>query len=73
MENPLYVWKGCHEGKTVLSITYVCEADSKDVKLSNEHLDYQWIDLNKLKFRPIDTDFNIENWQNDLDKNSFIF
>jgi len=48
--------------KNFYSITYVSFANTDKVKLSHEHSDYKWVDIEDLKDIDIDTDFKIANW-----------
>lgn len=55
-------WVGKPVDKYIVSSTYVCQADSKQVFLSKEHSDYRWVRIDKLLTSDIETDFNIKNW-----------
>jgi 8-oxo-dGTP diphosphatase len=59
---PVSVWSGLHNRKKVISITYVCIADSFQVTLSNEHSDFVWVPIEDLSKEKIDTDFKIKEW-----------
>ncbi|NGX63791.1 MAG: RNA pyrophosphohydrolase [Candidatus Anoxychlamydiales bacterium] len=51
-----------YNNKNLYSITYVSIASSNKVKLSKEHSDYKWVDIEDLKDVDINTDFKIVNW-----------
>ena len=59
---PVSVWDGLHNEKKIISITYVCVADSLHVILSEEHSEFVWMPIEDLSKQRIDTDFNIEEW-----------
>ena len=55
-------WVGKPVDTHVVSTTFVCQASSDKVILSDEHSDYLWIYLSDLLSCDIDTDFNIKEW-----------
>ena len=59
---PVTTWSGVHNSQDILSITFVCWAQSSDVKLSDEHEDFRWISLKKLSQASIHTDFDTTKW-----------
>ena|SRR3990167_157122 len=51
---PFTVWyrvgtKGIHEGKTIFLVGYKCEYLGGEVVISDEHLDFEWIDKENYK------------------------
>jgi len=59
---PFETWKGPHDGQLVLALTYICKSTSDEVKLSNEHSQFQWISVQDLVESNLDTYFEIESW-----------
>jgi len=59
---PVDVWQGVPAGYPIYSITYVCLASSDQVKLSHEHADYRWVELNDLDSIQSKTDFDTSRW-----------
>lgn len=46
---PVNVWFGNFQGKTFLSIDYLCAASGNNLQLSNEHTDFKWLTLQEIK------------------------
>jgi 8-oxo-dGTP diphosphatase len=59
---PVSVWKGAHGiDQTTISITYVCNAPSGNVKISSEYTQFSWFNVSELKKLP--TQFDTSNWK----------
>ena len=59
---PVSVWEGVHNGENLLSITFVCEAFSDKVILSDEHEEYTWVNFEQLSTWNKETDMEISHW-----------
>ncbi|OEH84660.1 hypothetical protein BHU72_09210 [Desulfuribacillus stibiiarsenatis] len=45
---PIHVWNRMkNETTQIIGITFLCESESDEVKISHEHLDYAWISPNE--------------------------
>lgn len=55
-------WQGIHRGRSVLSITYVCQVKCQAVVLSEEHSAYLWIPLTQINEYKDLTILNLEDW-----------
>ena len=51
-----------HDGKSLLSISYVCKAKDGDLKLSDEHSEHRWIPIDSLGNIELDTNFDTKRW-----------
>jgi ribosomal-protein-serine acetyltransferase len=49
-----------HDSIKLISLSYTCISKSNDVKLSDEHHDFQWIPIDQLATVDLDTDFNMK-------------
>ena len=59
---PVDVWSGTHNHNNIISITYVCIANTDEVILSDEHSDFVWVPIEELQMSKIETDFKIKEW-----------
>ena len=59
---PVDVWNGMHNASVIESISFICECDTPEVKLSCEHDDFRWIDISKIETWQHDTDFQVKAW-----------
>jgi ADP-ribose pyrophosphatase YjhB (NUDIX family) len=67
---PVNIWKNSHGiDNTTLSITYVCEAFSKDVKISAEYSKFLW--LSDIDNTTLQTQFDISEWKNYISLSKF--
>ena len=70
---PVEVWEGTHDDKKTISITYVCQAQSKKAGLSHEHSHFCWIKISDLIKSTINTNFTTEKWPLWIETANFYF
>ncbi|MFQ6118338.1 MAG: NUDIX hydrolase [Methanosarcinales archaeon] len=46
---PIGIWSGYHDDKRLLSISFLCEYISGEVRVSTEHSKAKWLDVEEIK------------------------
>ncbi|MFA4872183.1 MAG: NUDIX hydrolase [Patescibacteria group bacterium] len=54
---PIDVWCGNHENEAISSVSFACEYDSGEIKVSEEHSEAKWFVLDEIKNENVTHDF----------------
>ncbi|MHA1895807.1 MAG: NUDIX hydrolase [Promethearchaeota archaeon] len=46
---PIAIWEGEHDDQRIISFSFLCEYNSGEIKVSEEHTDARWFNLSELK------------------------